>query len=260
MIRTLTLVAIVGFVLCIGCIASAVAIAGGPFAIRDWAMVHDSWDWDWDGDHGRRHRHHHNDFDLNAAAGDNGGPQVTRDFAWSGGELLKIDVPADIVYTQGPTAKLTIQGPQGALDRLVVKAGRIGMDNSYYDGDRLKIVMTAPGVRRFDLSGSQNLVVEGYRQDSLAVDISGSAHVSAKGAARLVVLDIAGSGEADLAELAADEAQIDISGSGSAKIGPKKLAKVDVSGDGEVTLTAKPEKLVTDITGSGHVSQPGPPS
>jgi hypothetical protein len=256
MIRTLALVAAVGFVLCIGCVAAAFAIAGGPFAIRDWAMVHSS---EW-GSHHHHSRHaSRDDMDLGDERAFDG-PHATRDFAWSGGDRLNVEVPADVIFTQGPKAKLTIAGPQDALDHLVVKDGRIGTDRGFYDGDRLKIVMTAPGVRRFDLSGSQNLVIEDYRQDLLELDISGSAHVSAKGVAKLVVLDIAGSGDADLEQISADEAQIDISGSGSTKIGPKKSAKIDVSGDGEVTLTAKPDKLTTDISGSGHVSQPGPPN
>jgi hypothetical protein len=256
MIRTLALVAAVGFVLCIGCVAAAFAIAGGPFGIRDWAMVHSS---DW-GSH--RHPSRHALRDEMRLDGEKpfGGAHTTRDFAWSGGDLLNVEVPADIVFTQGPKAKLTIAGPQDALDHLVVKDGRIGTDRGFYDGDRLKIVMTAPDIRRFDLSGSQNLVVEDYRQERLELDISGSAHVSAKGSAKLVVLDIAGSGDADLEQVVTDDARIDISGSGSAKVGPKKSARIDVSGDGEVTLTSKPDKLTTDISGSGHVSQPGPPN
>lgn len=254
MIRTLALVAVVGFLLSVGCITAAFVIAGGPFGIRDWAVVHAD---DWSShDHHSRHRDStglddRRPFDV---------PHATRDFAWSGGDLLNVEVPADIVFTQGPKAKLTIEGPQDALDHLVVRDGRIGMDRGFYDGDRLKIVMTAPGIRRFDLSGSQNLVVEDYSQDRLELDISGSAQVSARGVAKTVVLDIAGSGDADLEHLATDDAQIDISGSGTTKIGPKTSAKIDVSGDGEVTLTAKPAKLTTDITGSGRVSQPGPPN
>ena len=261
MIRTLVLVAVVGFVLSIGCIGAAFAIAGGPFGIRDWMMVHsDDWDWDWNDHH--RGGHHRRDRDADRAvleddAGDSA--SVTRDFAWSGGDRLQVDAPADIVFTQGPTAKLTVQGPASMVDHLSVREGRIFLDGDVYEGRRLKIVMTAPKVRRFDLSGSQNLVVEGYAQDRLTLDISGDARVSAKGRAPLVVLDIAGSGDADLAELATDDAQIDISGSGTAKLGPKKSARVDVSGNGEVTLTTKPVKLTTDISGSGRVSQPGAP-
>jgi hypothetical protein len=256
MIRTLVLVAIVGFVLSIGCIGAAFAIAGGPFAIRDWMMVHSS-EWDWDS-HDRHHGRHHRDRDRMSLE-DDADASVTRDFTWSGGDRLQVDAPADIVFTQGPIAKLTIQGPKAMVDHLSIREGRIALDGDADQEGRLKVIMTAPKIRRFDLSGSQNLVVEGYAQDRLALDISGDARVSAKGRAPLVMLDIAGSGDADLAELAVDDAQIDISGSGTAKLGPKKSARVDVSGNGEVTLTTKPVKLTTDISGSGRVTQPGAP-
>ena len=31
---------------------------------------------------------------------DDGGPQATRDLAWTGGDTLEVDVPADVDYTQ----------------------------------------------------------------------------------------------------------------------------------------------------------------
>ncbi|HEX5378229.1 MAG TPA: DUF2807 domain-containing protein [Phenylobacterium sp.] len=261
MIRTLVLVAVTGFVLSIGCIAAAISIAGGPFAIRDWAMVHSDSDWTWNGHHyGHGHRLRGTlRLDGDEDGGTDAARHATRDFTWSGGDRLDVEAPADIVYAQGPVAKLTIAGPAGMVEHVQVRDGRILVEPEYRSDGRLKILLTAPGVRRFDLSGSQNLVVEDYRQDRLDLDISGAAHVSAKGEAKAVRLDIAGSGDADLAELAVDDAQIDISGSGRAKIGPKASARIDVSGDGEVELTTKPVKLATEISGSGRVSQPGAP-
>lgn len=253
MIRTLTLVAIASFVLCIGAFAGSFSIAGGPFAIRDWAI--DRWDWS---EHRGRHRHH--DDDAAATLLEDGGAHITREFTWSGGAELDIEVPADVVYTQGPVARLTIAGPTDMVGRVQVRDGRIRIDNDRWDDARLKIMMTAPSVTRFDLSGSQNLVIENYKQDRLDVDISGDARVSAKGEARAVRLDIAGSGDADLAEVAMQDATIDISGSGHARLGPKGKVKVDVSGSGDVDLTAKPASLTSDISGSGHVSQPGVPN
>jgi len=44
MIRTLVIIAAVSFTLCIGCIAGAFAVAGGPFSIDDhWRYHHGSW-------------------------------------------------------------------------------------------------------------------------------------------------------------------------------------------------------------------------
>jgi hypothetical protein len=46
-IRTLVILAVVSFVLSIGCLAAAFAIAGGPFYIdRDFRFQRDGWDID----------------------------------------------------------------------------------------------------------------------------------------------------------------------------------------------------------------------
>jgi hypothetical protein len=46
-IRTLVILAVVSFVLSIGCLAAAFAIAGGPFTIDDgWRFHHGTWDID----------------------------------------------------------------------------------------------------------------------------------------------------------------------------------------------------------------------
>lgn len=256
MVRTLTLVAAVGFVLCIGCLVAAFSLAGGPFFIRDWQVVRNGEEGSF---HWTPHTRHGDEADDDTGEPGWGG-HATRVLSWNGGTSLTVDVPADIVYTQGPQTKLTIAGPSDAVAAVRLESGRITFDRNHgYDDARLKIEMTAPGVTRFDLSGSQNLVVENYKQAKLDLDISGAAHVSAKGEAKEVNLDIGGSGDADLAELAVQDARLDISGSGHARIGPKGTVKVDISGQGDVDLTAKPAKLTTDITGSGHVSQPGMP-
>lgn len=253
MIRTLVLVAAVGFVLCIGCLVAAFSMAGGPFFIRDWQVVHN-------GEEGSFNWTPRNSLRDDDDAGPSYGGHATRVLSWNGATALAVEAPADIVYTQGPQTKLVIGGPSDTVAAVRLDGGRITFDpNHGYDDARLKIELTAPGVTRFDLSGSQNLVVENYKQPRLDLGISGDAHVSAKGEAQEVRLDIAGSGDADLSELAVQDARIDISGSGHARLGPKGTVKVDVSGQGDVDLTAKPAKLTTDITGSGHVSQPGAP-
>ena len=261
MIRTLITISIVGFFLSIVCIAGAIGLAGGPFSIRDRAkgfvMQHSDWHWR---DNGGRLRGDLNFGDGNVHFNATDDKTTTRDFTWQDTDHLDVSPSADIVFTQGPVAKLTIFGPTEALNNLRVHQGRIeyaaGYDN---DEARLKIIMTAPSVQAFDLAGSQKLVIESYNQDKLNLDISGDAKVSAKGMAKSLRLDITGDGEADLTDLALDAAVVDISGSGHASLGPKVSAKIDVSGDGVVKLTAKPKVLTQDISGSGQVSQPGLP-
>jgi hypothetical protein len=238
MIRTLILIIGVGFVMSVACLATAVSIAGPDLIARG------GWAWRW-----------HEDgpgWDVHKASG----PQATRDFPWSGGDQLAIAIPADVRYVQadGP-AKLTITGPADVLDRIEVRDGRIGFrQGRVVTRESLQVVLTAPGVRRFDISGSGDLKVEDYRQDEISIDLSGSGSAEVRGRAGTVRLDISGSGEADLSELPVQGAEVDIAGSGEAKVRATDWARLNISGSGSVDLIGQPRRVETDISGSGEVN------
>ncbi|MEO8114489.1 MAG: DUF2807 domain-containing protein [Phenylobacterium sp.] len=251
MIRVLLMIAVAGFVLSLAMISGAVAI-GGPEVVGrgawTWAS-HDGWNWDFDddGDWGH-HRHGH--------WADGSGPRTTREIAWSGGESLDVNVPADVQFTQaeGP-AKLVVSGPKGAVEQVEVKDGRIGFANRIRHAGRLEITLTAPRVTRFELSGRNRLSISNYRQDVLDLDLSGSSEVTGVGQAKAIKLEISGSGDADLGKLPSESADIHISGSAEAIVAPSERAKVDISGSGDVTLLTHPKQLDTDVSGSGRIHQ-----
>lgn len=246
MIRTLVIIAAAGFVLCIASFAGAFAIAGGPFWIEDGRFHR----WSFEG-HGDRHGWHgrvDRDQDQDEAV-------QKRQLTWTGGDRLETDLPADIRYTQDANTQLTIQAPDEVLKHLVIRDGRITTDDSGLDFDRITIVLHAPNVTRFDLSGAQQLTIDGYKQDLLDLRISGAADVTAVGEAKTVKLDITGSGQADLGHLDAEAAEVDISGSGDAAIAPRKAADIRISGNGKIELLTHPADLRTDITGMGQIDQ-----
>ena len=121
------------------------------------------------------------------------------------------------------------------------------------------MTVEAPAVRRFELDGVQDLKISGYDQDTLEIDLGGAGRVTAAGKTRRVVLDISGTGAADLTALEVEEAEVDLSGAGKATLGPKSSARIDVSGIGEIELTRRPARLEQNISGAGRVSQPGLP-
>ena len=94
--------------------STAIAI-GGPEIITDIARDgHFGWTWndgEWEGPH---------DWARNRGA------QGTREIAWTGGDTLDVDVPAEISYSQAPgPGPLTISGPQRALDNLEISDGHL---------------------------------------------------------------------------------------------------------------------------------------
>jgi hypothetical protein len=229
------MVATVGFVVAIVCFAAAGLLGGVPWDATgpSWLSWLDGW--------------------RQAAWAD--GPTIVRDYPWAGGDSLRIDAPASLDYIQGPTSKLTISGPEGLLDRLIVQNGRIGFNGWMGNAGPLKIVMTAPNVTDFEASGAQTLSIANYKQDELTVEISGAGVVVARGEAKRSAVHISGSGDADLGGLAGDDATVQISGAGRATIAPKSSADVDISGLGQVTLLTHPATLNQHISGLGSITQ-----
>jgi len=257
MIRVLFMIAIAGFVLSVGSLAAAVAI-GGPEAIARGGWILGSkhwdadWDWDWDDhDHNRDGRRRSADF----------GPQGTRTLAWSGADSLDIDLAADVRYVQqaGP-ASVVVTGPKRAVDEVIVRGDSIRYDHhGAHWRPKLTIVVRAPDISKFDISGANSLTIENYRQKSLGLHVSGVAEVTAAGEVDEVEVDMSGKGEVDLAELKTKGADVDISGAAEATVAPTEWARLDISGAADVRLLTNPARLETDVSGAGRIRQ-GEPS
>jgi hypothetical protein len=242
MTRPLLITAACGYIVAIVCFAAAFSLGGGQWAPWTWrdGQGFDAWDWDFDG---------------RGPAVSGGGPETTRVLAWPGGSELTVNVPAEVVYTQGPEARLTVIGPRGAVEQLTIEDGRLRFQHRVHRAGRLRVAMTAPDVDSFILNGTQRLRIEGFKHDRLEVRLAGSGDVEARGEAHTVELTIAGSGDVDLSGVTADEAEVTILGSGDAVVSPRNRAEVDIAGSGDVTLTTRPAMLDTDIRGSGRVVQ-----
>ena len=245
MIRVLVMIAVTGFLVSIVTISSAVAIAGPDLftdALMNRSFIGGHWKFD---------------DDFNWEKDRSSGPQATREVAWTGGDMLEVDAPADVTYPQasGP-GKITITGPQRALDNLEITDGRVGYIHGRHRHDgEVTIAVTAPSVTHFSLRGSGHLDIRDFKQEKLILDIFGDQQVTAKGESRGLQLSIMGSGETDLADLKLTDADVNIQGSGQAKLAPTGAAIVDISGAGDVTLLTRPSKLVTNVSGSGSVHQ-----
>lgn len=250
MIRVLVMIAVTGFLVSMVTLSTAVAI-GGPELFTDsvwnrWVDMDGHWGWNVDDGSHRWGR----DF------GRDRGPHGTREMAWTGGDTLGVDVPADITYTQAPgPGKLIISGPQREVENLELDGGNLHFRHHGMHRGDLTIVMTAPGVTHFDLGGSGKLAIQGYKQDKLSVDLSGNADVTANGETQTLALSISGSGDSDLTGLKVADASVDIQGSGQATLAPTGKAVIDISGSGDVTLLTRPSKLESNVSGSGSIHQ-----
>jgi hypothetical protein len=249
MVRTLIIIIVSGLILSVACFTGAFAVggrelirAGEPF--RTW--FHDDWDWD------------DEDWDSPRPGA---GPTVSREIAWAESDRLEIALPADVVFTQAPTARLTVTGPKAAVDRIVIDDGRLHFRDgrrgwfSHGRGNgglgRIQVTAAAPDTRYFGLFGSPDLTITGYDQDELELEIHGSGDVVASGRTRKLSIDVGGSGVVDSAGLTAQDAVVEMKGSGKVRFAPQARAEVSIAGSGDVVGVGAADKVEIEIKGSG---------
>ncbi len=207
------------------------------------------------------------------------GPTQTREFAWTGAGEIDIGMPADVTYTQGPAPKIVVTAPTGSLDRFYVERENFRLrgwsSSNTFNGvptadnlsganrpPRLKIEVTAPGVTRFDLSGSETITIENYAQDTIEIDLTGAAKATVKGYSRVADLDLSGIADADLSGLKLVEADVELSGESKATLGPEQSLEADVSGRSRLILTRQPPRMRQDVSGASVIesAQAAPPA
>ena len=256
MIRKLLIVAAGGLVVSVACLAGATALVSHDLGAKgwNWSVVHD-------GDHVR--------FLKGAAAKPE--PTLNKTLAWAGSDTLNLDLPADVDYSQGATASVTLSGPQALVDRVRIDGDRLymapgenaregvdftigpdGVDAHKAEGT-LKVAIVAPAVSSFELGGNGDLSLHGYNQPKLNIVLSGQGDVDATGTTGALKLILSGRGSADLSSLKAKDADINVSGDGDSDVNASGNAQVTVSGNGDVRFTTRPAVLNSNITGNGSV-------
>lgn len=256
MIRTLFIIAGSAFLLCIIAFGGAAALGGADIQRNGWSFVIDEQD-------GRTAIRRSTSVEVAE------GPETTRTVPWAGGETLTLDLAADVTFVQGDAANVVITGPEGIVNRVRIDGGRLQLEEGsdrvvvsvdgmgvrgWSDSERLRIVVTAPSVKRFDLRGSSDLIIQDYDQAEMTLDISGSGDVEAQGTATRLALDITGSGDAELRDLTVTDAEIDISGTGDARVDATGKVQIDLTGSGDVDLESRPASLTQNISGTGDVA------
>jgi hypothetical protein len=183
----------------------------------------------------------------------------TRSLAWSGGETLSFDLPAQVTYTQGPAVSMVISGPEVLLAHVVLHGDTLRLDRNVRGlntHNALSIAISGPSLHEFRLNSALTLDLRAISTDSLSVRLDGAGKVMAQGSAHSVMLRIDGAGDADLGKLAVSDADIRIDGIGHVVAAPTRNAEVRIAGAGKVTLLKRPQHLRQEIEGAGSIDQP----
>ncbi|MCP5412125.1 MAG: DUF2807 domain-containing protein [Alphaproteobacteria bacterium] len=198
-------------------------------------------------------------FDGRPACGTADGAGGVREIDWGGADYVDLSVPATVHFHAGDGDRLIVRGEPQTIAHLRVRNGHIEMNCRIRHGRRGDIDITLPGqtFRKFAISGSGKMDLQGLDQDAVKVAISGSGKIQAGGHVDRLDVHIAGSGDADLGNLDAEEVKVHIAGSGNADIAPREKADIHISGSGNVNLHSYPKDMDTHIAGSGHIRNVG---
>lgn len=236
MASKLAFVAFTGFAVAAVCMGAAAAIGTGSLSEKDIDIS----------------------FFGGPSCGRADGGATTRDMAWDGSDQAVLSVPGEVHYAPGNGDTMRVSGDATLISHVRIRDGRIELDcHRWHGSDRLTITLPGRQFRKFGIAGSGKLVLDNLDQGDLKVSIAGSGDIRGNGRVDHLEVHIAGSGDADMAKVAANVAKVHIAGSGDADIAPKDDADIHISGSGDVTLHSAPAHMETHIAGSGSIRSVG---
>jgi hypothetical protein len=187
---------------------------------------------------------------------------TSRSLPWDGNnDRAAIALPANVHYQAGSGDQLVVKGDPDLIAHIRVKDGLVSLDcNGNFHLDRHeRIDVTLPGRRTFKnfvLLGTGDVQLSGLSQPAVKLSIAGAGDIQADGKTDDLKVDVKGSGNLKLGDLAAKAVDVDIKGSGKVEIAPQDTLNVDVAGSGTVYLRSEPKKIETSIHGSGNIVHP----
>lgn len=154
-------------------------------------------------------------------------------------------------------SRVEISGDDNLVPLVTTKVDgtRLEIDTQKTMRPKLPLVahITVPRLTAVRVSGSSDVSLHGVHDDSLELSVHGSGNIRGDGAVHQLRIDVNGSGDLDLDQLAAERASVRLSGSGDVAVAASQALDVHISGSGDVTYRGDPPELKKHITGSGDV-------
>jgi hypothetical protein len=186
----------------------------------------------------------------------------SRSLPWDGNDdRAAVALPANVHYQAGSGDQLVVKGDPDFIAHIRVKDGLIALDcnGNFHLGKDDRIDVTLPGRRTFKsfaLLGTGDVQLDGLSQPEVKLTVAGEGDIRANGKTENLKVDVRGSGNLKLGDLAAKSVDVDIKGSGKVEVAPQDSLNVDLAGSGTIYLRSEPKKIETSIHGSGNIIHP----
>jgi hypothetical protein len=164
----------------------------------------------------------------------------------------------DVRLSVGEPQRVRVRAGKNVIDDVhtEVRDGTLYLtfDHDGFGGSDVVVQVSVPKLTGIEASGSGDIDADGIDADAFELRSDGSADLALGGSAGRLAVDLDGSGDADLAGLAAREAQVTVGGSGDVDVRVEERLEVDVDGSGDVRYHGDPA-LTQHVDGSGELSR-----
>src|SRR5215204_1444540 len=166
----------------------------------------------------------------------------------------------DVRLRVGEPTRVRVLAGEKVIDdvRTEVRDGtlQVTFDHDGFGYSDVVVEASVPALTGIEASGSGDIDAVGIRAGAFDLRSDGSADIALAGRVGRLAVDLDGSGDAALAELAAREARVVVDGSGDADVRADERLDVDVDGSGDVRYHGDPS-VTQRVDGSGDLSRAG---
>ncbi len=156
----------------------------------------------------------------------------------------------------GPATRVEVIGePDRIRQVLTLVAGGVHRIDTKgkLERSRLRVVVTAPALETFSISGTGELRATGLDGGPIDARIGGTGAMQLAGKAAALWLSIPGTGEVRAKDLVVGDVTVDVQGTAEAKVHATRSVDVRVGGTGAIRVHGRPPTVKKSISGTGIV-------
>lgn len=172
-------------------------------------------------------------------------------------DAVLADDGVDIEIVLGAERSLEVLADDNLIARVTttVQGGQlsVGVTGSYATRTPPVVRLTTPSLSEVTLQSSSHARLKGLAGGALRLESYGSGGFTGQGRLDSVVVRLNGSGDAGLAGVAAEDADVEMNGSGTAVVRVSRSLEAEANGSGTITYLGDPVRVRTSAHGTGAV-------
>ena len=172
---------------------------------------------------------------------------------------LEVSCHGSIQVLTQEQAGLEINGDDNIIPLITTEVNNgtlyIRSSREYDSGDRLKITVSVPDLKRFVFSGAGEANLSNLKNDRMEITMAGAGSLTADGETKEADITLSGAGSVDAKNLRAAKARVNATGAGSVEVYATDQLDAKALGVGEINYYGKPKIVNKQAVGIGGINE-----